>query len=129
MPHRLSRRRFLQSAAGAAGFWLGAARADDKKPAANERLHIGVVGTANRAAENWHQLDLAGGCEVVALCDADENLAGPARMKFPKAAFHTDYRKMIDVKGLDAVLVATPDHHHVFATLAALRTGLHPGFV
>jgi predicted dehydrogenase len=126
MPHRLTRRRFLQTAAaGAAGFWLGAARADDKKPAANERLHVGVVGTYNRAADDWKELDKAGGCEIVALCDVDENLAGAARMKFPKAAFFTDYRKMIDAKGLDAVLVATPDHHHAFATLAALRAGLH----
>ena len=124
MPHRLTRRRFLQATA-AAGFWLGAARADDKKPGANDRLHIGVVGTYNRAAENWKELANAGGCEIVALCDVDENLAGGARMKFPKAAFFTDYRKMIDAKGLDAVLVATPDHHHAFATLAALRAGLH----
>src|SRR5579862_1277835 len=127
MPHRLTRRRFLQSAAaaGAFGFWLGGARADDKKPAANELLHIGVVGTFNRAADNWHELKKAGGCEIVALCDVDENLAGDARMEFPKAKFFTDYRKMIDAKGLDAVLVATPDHHHAFATLAALRSGLH----
>src|SRR5262249_50202444 len=37
----------------------------------------------------------------------------------------TDFRRMIDRKGLDAVLVATPDHVHAFATLAALRAGLH----
>src|SRR5262249_39219045 len=34
-------------------------------------------------------------------------------------------RKMLDQKGLDAVLVATPDHVHAPATLAALRAGLH----
>src|SRR5260370_37331373 len=102
MPHRLTRRRFLQSAAaaGAFGFWLGGARAEDKKAAANERLHIGVVGTYNRAADNWNELDKAGGCEIVALCDVDENLAGGARTKFPKAKFYGDYRKMIDAKGL-----------------------------
>jgi predicted dehydrogenase len=127
MPHRFTRRRFLQSAAaaGAFGYWLGSARADDKKSSPNERLQIGVVGTYNRAAENWKQLDLAGGCDIVALCDVDENLAGGARTKFPKAKFYLDYRKMIEAKGLDAVLVATPDHHHALATLTALRAGLH----
>ena len=34
-------------------------------------------------------------------------------------------RRLIDRKGLDAVLCATPDHHHAFVTLAALRAGLH----
>src|SRR5437868_112745 len=56
MPQHFNRRRFLRStaAAGALGFWLGSARADDKKAGPNERLAIGVIGTAYRAAANWH---------------------------------------------------------------------------
>ena len=62
--------------------------------------------------------------EIVALCDVDENRTGKARDSFPKAKFYTDYRKLIDQdKKLDAVLVATPDHNHAIATMAALNAG------
>ena len=54
----------------------------------------------------------------------DENRSGKTRERFPNATFDTDWRKLIDRKGLDAVLVATPDHQHAFVTLAALRSGL-----
>src|SRR5262249_25648812 len=39
--------------------------------------------------------------------------------------FYTDFRKLIDQKGIDAVIVATPDHMHAFATMSALQAGLH----
>jgi predicted dehydrogenase len=122
MPRRLSRRRFLQTAAAFTA--VPFLRADEKKPGPNERLRIGAIGTSNQAAYNINNLDAAG-AEIVALCDVDENRAGKMRERFPKASFDTDWRFLIDRKGLDAVLVATPDHHHALATLAALRVGLH----
>jgi predicted dehydrogenase len=116
----------LQStaAAGAIGFWSGRTTADDKKPTANERLHLGVVGVTNQGEHDWTSL-VAGGAEVVAYADVDERLIGKIKERFPNAAYHVDFRKMFDAKGLDAVLVATPDHIHVHATLAALKAGLH----
>ncbi len=122
MPRHLSRRHFLLSAAAAGA--VPFLRAAEKKPAANDRLHVGVVGTINRAGANINDL-VAAGAAIVALCDVDENRSGKVRERFPNASFDIDYRKMIDRKGLDAVLCATPDHHHAFVTLAALRAGLH----
>jgi predicted dehydrogenase len=87
-------------------------------------LHVGVIGVAGQGEYNWKQLDKAG-AEIVALCDVDEKRTGPVRERFPAAKFYTDFRELIDQKGLDAVLVATPDHTHAMATLAALRAGLH----
>ena len=125
MPHRLSRRRFLQTAAGAAALSsVPLLHAAEKKLAANERLHVGVVGTFNRAGGNINDL-VSAGAEIVALCDVDENRSGKVRERFPKASFDVDFRKMIERKGLDAVLCATPDHQHAFVTMAALRAGLH----
>jgi predicted dehydrogenase len=127
MSSRLSRRRFLQTsaAAGAAGLLsLPSLSAEVKKPSANERLHVGVIGVEGRGAGNINDLASAG-AEIVALCDVDENRAGKMRERFPKAAFHADFRKLIDQKGLDAVLIATPDHTHALPTLTALRAGLH----
>jgi predicted dehydrogenase len=128
MSRRLSRRRFLQTAA-ATPLLTPLLRADDKKPA-SERLQIGVIGVAGRGAENINELIREGSAaDIVALCDVDESRKDmgvqKARDRFPKAAFYQDFRKLIEHKGLDAVLIATPDHTHAVATLAALRAGLH----
>jgi predicted dehydrogenase len=123
---RLTRRRLLQAgAAGAAGFWVGGPLfAEEKKPTANERLHVAMIGVAGRGAEDLGGI-AAAGAEIVALCDVVEDRAGKAREQFPRAKFVRDFRKLFDEKGIDAVAVATPDHTHAIATLLALRAGLH----
>src|SRR5438874_12220704 len=125
MRTHLSRRRFLQaSAAGAMTFWGGRSAADDKKPSANERVHVGVIGVAGQGAYDWTEVDKAGAA-IVALCDVDEKRTGKVRERFPEAKFYPDFRQLLDQKGLDAVVIATPDHTHAVATVAALKAGLH----
>jgi predicted dehydrogenase len=123
MPDRLSRRSFLHASAGAA-LGAGVLLADDKKPPASERLQVGVIGVTGQGGGDMGQV-VAAGAEVAALCDVDERRAGPVRERFPGAKFYTDFRRLVDHKGLDAVLVGTPDHIHALATLAALRNGQH----
>jgi predicted dehydrogenase len=125
MPSRFTRRGFLQASAafGALGLGGGLLRAD-KKESTNERLHVGVIGVAGQGDYDMSNV-AAAGAAIVALCDVDERRAAGARKRFPKAKFYTDYRKLFDAKGLDAVVVATPDHHHAPATLRALKAGLH----
>lgn len=69
------------------------------------------------------------GCEsenIVALADVDEVLAAPIRAKYPAAKFYHDYRRMLErEKGIDAVIVATPDHSHAVIAMAALQAGKH----
>src|SRR5262245_10623267 len=113
MPRQLSRRRFLQTA-GALSLTPALLRADDGKAPAGDRLRVGVIGLAGQGKYNWGQVSKAG-AEVVALCDVDENRAGDARERFPKATFDVDFRRLLDRKGLDAVVVATPDHTHAVA--------------
>jgi predicted dehydrogenase len=126
MPTRLSRRRFLQASAalGAAGANGRLLQAAAKKPAPSERLHVGIIGVAGQGAYDMGETVKAG-VEVVALCDVDERRTGPARERFPRADFYTDFRKLIDARGLDAVVIATPDHTHAVATVRALKAGLH----
>jgi predicted dehydrogenase len=116
----LTRRHFLMSAATAA-----AAPAFLKAAPASERVRVGVVGLNNQGAYNWGELAHKTDCEVVAICDVDDRVTAAARKQFPKATFYTDYRRMIDAKGLDAVLCATPDHHHFPCAHRALSAGLH----
>lgn len=89
---------------------------------ANERLHIGVIGVAGRGGAN---LAAMGGENVVAVCDVDHNRLAGALKRHPMAQSYTDYRKLLERKDLDAVVISTPDHHHAPATMRALRRGLH----
>jgi len=126
MPHRVTRRRFLQTtvAAGAVGYFSGALPAADRKPGPNDRLQVGVIGVAAQGAYDWGEVARAG-AEIVAWCDVDENRTGTARSTFPKASFDVDFRALLDRKGIDAVIIATPDHTHAVATVAALKSGRH----
>jgi predicted dehydrogenase len=123
MSSRWTRRRFLHTTAATA-LAAGSLPAAEKKPRPSERLHVGVIGTFNQAGYDLNEVANAG-AEIVALCDIDERRSGPVRERFPRAKFHVDFRHLIDQPGLDAVVVATPDHMHAHATLAALRNGLH----
>ncbi len=119
-----SRRRFLHAAAtglSAAAFTRALPAAGDKVSPAG-RLRVGVIGVSGRGADN-----LAGVAreEVVALCDVDENRAAAARRAHPRATFHQDFRRLLDQKDVEAVVVSTPDHTHAVAAVAAMRAGKH----
>ncbi len=123
----IKRRDFLKtSAAGAAllssGVWTGVAAAASR--AASEKLNVACIGTANRAAAD------VGGVKaenIVALVDIDKNYLDRAAGQFPSARTYADYREMLSSeKGkIDAVVVATADHHHAPASIRAIRAGLH----
>ena len=108
---------------GAAGLSLGACTTlSPRKLSANDRLNIGLIAVAGRAAGN-----IAGvqGENIVAICDVDANNLAKAALQFPKARQHRDFRRLLEQRDLDAVVISTPDHSHAVATVAALQRGLH----
>jgi predicted dehydrogenase len=119
----LNRRRFLQQAALAtAGLTLVGCRTASarRKLSANDKLNIGFIGTAGQAQFSIQNLKDQ---NVVALCDVDSTKLAAAAKQFPAAKTYDDFRRLIDQKGIDAIVVATPDHTHAVATAAALRSG------
>ncbi|MFZ4732182.1 MAG: Gfo/Idh/MocA family protein [Pirellulales bacterium] len=120
----MSRRRFTAgSAFGSALAHLPVcAPAADGPPA--ERLNIALVGIGGQGAAN-----LVGVKDqnVVALCDVHEARAGKGFEQFPRAARFTDFRTMFDrmERGIDAVVVSTPDHTHFHPAWWALERGKH----
>ena len=120
-----TRRQFLQrTALGAAGLWLTSAPAIRAagKLSANEKLNIGVIGVGGQGGFSIQNLSDQ---NLVALCDVDEkNLAAVAK-KFPDATLYHDFRRLVDQKDIDAIVVATPDHTHAVAAVAALKSGRH----
>jgi predicted dehydrogenase len=121
---QMNRRRFLaQTTLSATGLWLtsaGWARARQTSP--NEKLNIGMVGVMHQAR---YDLDNVSSENIVALCDVDETFLAAAAQAHPGAKTYNDFRRLLDQKGIDAVVVATPDHTHAVAAVAALESGRH----
>src|SRR5947208_17186872 len=120
MQPNLSRRRFLRDVT-ALGVFISAtdfALGDEPKASANERLNLGVIGVNGRGAANLHGVESE---NIVALCDVDVNRAGAARAKHPKATFYQDFRRLLDQKNIDAVVISTPDHMHAIPAVMAMR--------
>ena len=123
MTTRIHRRGFLQTSAPLGVAALSGGLLDPSRVlGANERLNVGVIGVGGRGASD---LAAVASENIVAICDVDEGRLGAASDKHPKAKRYVDYRKLLQQDNLDAVVVATPDHHHAPATVRALRRGLH----
>ena len=119
----ISRRRFIhQTASVGAGLPLLSYVGQTWGQSPNEQLNVAVVGVANQGKFN---LDNVAHENVVALCDVDENLLNQAAIAHPKAKLFHDYRRMLEMKGIDAVVVATPDHNHAVISAAAIQSGHH----
>ncbi len=88
----------------------------------NEKLNIGVIGIAHQGRYN---LDNVAGENIVALCDVNDTYLKEVAGKFPQAKTYNDFRRLLELKDIDAVVVATPDHTHAVATVGALRSGRH----
>ncbi len=86
----------------------------------NEKLNLGIIGVAGRGGENLSGLTSE---NIAALCDVDDARLAAAQARFPAAKGCNDFRELIDLKGLDAIVVSTPDHTHAVAVSAALKSG------
>lgn len=81
---------------------------------------------ANRAGEDLKEVSKETALvNIVALCDVDEKYLGAAKARFPQAKTFRDFRRLLEERDIDAVVVGTPDHTHAVATVAALRSGRH----
>ncbi len=119
----MKRREFIQrSVLGAAGLWLVGCRTAPRKLSANEKLNLGIIGVAHQAEYDMNNVASE---NIVALCDVDDTYLAAAKQKFPAAKTYNDFRRLLDQRDIDAVVIATPDHTHAVATAAALRSGRH----
>jgi predicted dehydrogenase len=122
---RLSRRDFMGAAAAAAAFTIVPRHVlgGPGNTPPSEKLNIAGVGIGGKGKDN------IGACEsenIVALCDVDWAYAAGVFKKYPKARQWKDFRKMLDEqKEIDAVIIATPDHLHTSAAMAAMQRGKH----
>src|SRR5436190_16853391 len=122
MNHSLNRRQFISQTAAATGVWLVGVQAHARRLSPNDKLNIGMIGVANRAGADLQEVSTE---NIVALCDIDDNYLSAVKEKYPSAKTYNDFRRLLDQKGIDAVVVGTPDHTHAVAAVAALKSGRH----
>jgi len=91
--------------------------------APSDKLNIAAIGSGGMGAGNIKNVSSQ---NIVALCDVDFVQAAGTFKAYPKAPQFKDYRTMLEkVKEIDAVIVATPDHSHAPAAMAAIKLGKH----
>ena len=122
----MKRRSFLTTTAVAGLFQIVPRHVlgGDGQTPPSRRINLAAIGCGGQAG---HDLGQMLGENIVALCDVDERRAAEMFRKLPEAKRYRDYRRMFDEMGdrIDAVLVATPDHTHAMAAMAAIKRGKH----
>jgi predicted dehydrogenase len=122
------RRSFLKGAALALGAGALAAPARARAAGANDRIRFGVVGCGGMGTGHVSSLvtrGVADNVAVVAVCDVYRRRITRAVGAAPGAEGYADYRKLLERKDIDAVLVATPDHWHAKISIEAMESGKH----
>jgi len=91
---------------------------------ANERLAVGVMGVGRQGTGKVGQVQGAG-CDVVAVCDPDKQHMARAAGKVEGASVrqYQDFRKMLDDKSIDAIVMCTPHHWHALGSVMACQAG------
>jgi predicted dehydrogenase len=129
-----SRRHFIEGASLAA-LGLGLARpreaAAEEKPAApSDRVRFGVIGCKGMGWADMRSALRTKGVECVALADVDQSVLDERAKDALEAGGRTptlyrDYRKLLEDRDIDAVIVGTPDHWHCLILADALAAGKH----
>lgn len=120
-----TRRAFLASSATAA-FGVPAVNV----LGANERLTVGTIGFGNRGRTITTEA-LKNGCQFAAVADVAKFRFGVMKAYLDNLGYrgrpdqYDDYRRLLDRRDLDAVIITTPDHHHKDILLAAMDAGKH----
>jgi predicted dehydrogenase len=128
-----TRREFLDAlAVGAAGLAVGAtAKSYGQIMGSNDRLNFAVIGLNGRGYAHLSSLRVnKAAARISHVCDVDSNIL----KKFADATQHEmgetpaadkDFRQILELKDVDAITIATPDHWHTPMAIAGLEAGKH----
>ncbi len=136
----ISRRSFLRNSAAAAAATTLAPEASTR---ASDKIRVGFIGVGNRGSQLLEGFMAQPDCQVAALCDVYEAYLSRDRAQVdpeilrsvqgyvPRmgeqfgshVARHKDFRRLLEQKDIDAVVIATPDHWHAIQTIMALEAG------
>lgn len=132
-----SRRNFIRNTAAAIGglglmelLPLETLASIRKKVAPSDRINVGLIGVKNQGFNNIRAFLKINEVNLKAICDVDDDQLAKRKADLSKAGVqnlttYKDYRKMLEDKELDAVVVATPDHWHCLQLVDTLSAGKH----
>ena len=90
---------------------------------ANDRVRIAMIGAGSRGQELLHQTLVTPGMQVVAIADVYARRLDEAKQIIPGAQTFADYRRVLDMKDIDGVMVASPLHIHARHFLDTVAAG------
>jgi len=90
---------------------------------ANNRATVGAIGVGDRGRHVMGLFQRTERVEVAAVCDVYAQQIDLALQQAPGAKSYSDHRKLLEQRGIDAVLIATPDHWHAQTAIDALNAG------
>ena len=124
MSHPIDRRTFVRGAAALTGLTAAAYSASAAVLGSNDRIRLGVIGVGNRGDQLLDAFLPHKDAQIVALCDVYEPYLHAAAAKVGgQPREYNDYRKLLDQKDIDAVVIATPDHWHALQCVEACQAG------
>jgi predicted dehydrogenase len=126
MDTSLTRRDFVAAGAIMAG-GLALPRAAQAAIGSNDRIRMGAIGVGGMGTGHVGSLVKRAeqdNVQVVAVCDVYQRRVTRAK-EICKGEGYRDYRKLLDRKDIDAVLIATPDHWHAKIAIDAMDSGKH----
>ncbi|MEO5774955.1 MAG: Gfo/Idh/MocA family oxidoreductase [Sphingomicrobium sp.] len=99
-----------------------------RKVSANDKIQVGLIGCNGMGWADLTAMSKVADVTPVALCDVDANVLTKRGAELQTAsgrapALYDDYRRMLDDKSIDAVIIATPDHWHALALTDAMSAG------
>ncbi len=121
-----TRRTFIKAAATASAV-AATSLAPSAAYAANDRIQFGVIGVGGQGTGHVGSLVKRSNAEnikVVAVCDVYQRRVTRAQ-KICEGDGYLDYRRLLNRKDIDAILIATPDHWHAKIAMDALDAGKH----
>jgi len=129
-----TRRKFMQDASrfsmglGVLSINPTLVKAMKRSISANEKINIGLIGVRGRGFNVLQQVLKQPETECVALCDIDDTviedrMAEVLELQDRKPKVFKDFRKLLEEKDVDAVIIGTPDHWHCLQLVYACESG------
>ncbi len=100
---------------------------DKKRVSASDKINIAAIGINGMGWADVRSLLKIPEVNIVALCDVDDNVLNYRKYELAKGGIQTktfpDYRKMLENKDIDVVVIGTPDHWHCLQMTDACSAG------
>ena len=122
MSEKINRRSFGKAGGAATLGWTAVSAS--RVHGANDGIRLGFIGVANRGGQLIKSFLTHDDIRTVALCDVHKPTLDAALARVGgKADTCGDFRRVLERKDIDAVVVATPDHWHAIMTVDACKAG------